>query len=159
MCGIFPCLHCEISLVALACGIVILWPRDQACISCFGRWILNHYTTREVLKYLSLSLVFVLEIYFNSYSLSGLHKLTVCMVYIFPSVLFHLLECISYTQQVFGFCFFFIHSNNLCFLRHKCLLRDGGKRRKTLRPGLICILSILMMRERFWTLQNWEWIH
>ena len=27
------------------------WPRDQTCISClylFGRWILNHWTTKEV---------------------------------------------------------------------------------------------------------------
>jgi len=26
------------------------WTRDPTCVSCIGRWILNHWTTREVLR-------------------------------------------------------------------------------------------------------------
>ena len=26
------------------------WTRDQICVPCNSRWILNHWTTREVLK-------------------------------------------------------------------------------------------------------------
>ena len=26
------------------------WTRDPSCVSCIGRWILNHWTTREVLR-------------------------------------------------------------------------------------------------------------
>ena len=153
-CVIFQCSTWDFSSCPLACGILILWagikPESPALEDGF-------LTTRPPGKSWSIYIPSCcLEIYFNSYSLSSLHKLTLCMVYAFY---FHFISSfrahLLYTAGIWVL-LFFIHSNYFCLLRHKCLLRDGWQRRRPL--GLVSFVSFPSDDECFWTLQTWEWI-
>ena len=66
--------------------------RDRTCISCFGRWILYHWATREVLsKWLAISFG-CYPLYFNKYAYTDVSLILDRI---------HLLALASYQQHLF----------------------------------------------------------
>ena len=55
--------------------VASFWIRDQTCVLCFRRRILNHWTTREV-QYIYLSIIYLFSLFFFLVMQRGLQDLS-----------------------------------------------------------------------------------
>ena len=64
------------------------WTRAQTCVSCIGRWILNHCATRDVLAFLSDIILYYSFCFSHSCltDVSGIHHLHFCLSTSLPAV-------------------------------------------------------------------------
>ena len=52
---------CHMDLVALQL-VGYFWARNRTLVPCFGRWVLNHWTTREILKFVNMTFLCLIQI-------------------------------------------------------------------------------------------------